>query len=205
MVCPLYFQFRCQLLLRAYKTTIEEDSALLGGAKPLSPCSLIAIRMRLSEKKILQNAVTFARTLRERLLSEPEQRQNGGSEPTAVSQPTDAVGAADCSSGDLSEGHGEIVGSDGEEGGGEREGLGVKLNGELQQLDLNGEGEERETATEKDGKEVGLVKGEDNEREETVGGDEGERESDGGGGGGCVLKTELEQTNCVNGISEKSC
>ena len=200
VLCTLNFQFRCQLLLRAYKTTIEEDNALLGGAKPLSPCSLIAIRMRLSEKKILQNAVTFARTLRERLLSEPEQRQNGGSEPTAVSQPTDAVGAADCSSGDLSEGHGETVGSDGEEGGGERE-----LNGELQQLDLNGEGEERESATEKDGKEVGLVKGEDSEREGTVGGDEGERESDGGGGGGCAAKTELEQTNCVNGISEKSC
>ena len=75
---------RCQLLLQAYKTTIEEDAALLNGARPLSPCSAMAVRMRLSEKKILYNASLFARTLRDRLLSQPPMihSQNGGNQPT---------------------------------------------------------------------------------------------------------------------------
>ena len=86
---------RCQLLLQSYKTTIEEDAALLNGARPLSPCAAMAVRMRLSEKRILYNAALFARTLRDRLLSQPPviHSQNGGSQ-AGLSQPIIGVGAA---------------------------------------------------------------------------------------------------------------
>ena len=98
---------RCQLLLQAYKTTIDEDRSLVGGAKQLSPCSVLAVRLRLCEKKILYNAALFARTLRERLLSEPlpSQQQNGNDTPTtaeATTQPSDLVETAGTKSGALS-------------------------------------------------------------------------------------------------------
>ena len=92
--------FRCQLLLQAYKTTIDEDTALLsgGGAKQLSPCSSVAIKIRQSEKKVLHNAVLFARTLKESLLNQPiededeEYSVNGGAHE--MTQPTGNLGGA---------------------------------------------------------------------------------------------------------------
>ena len=89
---------RCQLLLQAYKTTIEEDTALLsgGGGKQLSLHSVLAIKIRLSEKKILHNAVLFARTLKESLLNQPLGAEahglNGGAHE--MTQPTGNLGGA---------------------------------------------------------------------------------------------------------------
>ena len=91
---------RCQLLLQAYKTTIDEDTALLsgGGAKQLSQCSTAAIKIRLSEKKVLHNAVLFARTLKESLLNQPieEEEEYGinGSGAHDETQPTGNLGGA---------------------------------------------------------------------------------------------------------------
>ena len=213
---PLY---RCQLLLQAYKTTIEEDNALLmGGAKSLSPCSVIAVKMRLSEKKILYNAMLFARTLRERLLSQPPQSQNGGNPSTMTMSQSIAAGAfgavANVRShsppvivelGDEETGQQfrERVASEGEDDGREEErveeggGEDVKINGDMKQLEL-GTGEKESEGTEKTGEEVELT-------QQMEGDAESERETNTGGGsddggGGEPVKTDLEQTSvCVNG------
>ena len=215
---------RCQLLLQAYKTTIDEDRSLVGGAKQLSPCSVLAVRLRLCEKKILYNAALFARTLRERLLSEPllSQQQNGDGTPTtteATPQPIDLVETAATKSGPLS--LPEIVELDDKdsteptkkttsgvgESEGEREGEGesekaVKMNGDVEQSVERCEEEgERDGCTERSGAfdKRAEEKREDGEREVDATAaktkDEG-RESEE------ATKTELEQEKSLSSGTE---
>lgn len=53
-----FLQTRLKLLLAAYRTTLEEDSKLLNG-NHISANKKLAIRMRLTEKRILKDTINF--------------------------------------------------------------------------------------------------------------------------------------------------
>ena len=202
--------FRCQLLLQAYKTTIEEDASLLNGDGPLSSCSAMAVRMRLSEKKILYNAALFARTLRDRLLSQPPViHSQNGSNQAEFSQHSVGVGAAAAralslpvitvvDNGDTNEQSSETGASKEAEftvtgnvdpndqsvtcsGAVASEGEAVRINGDVEHRE-GCEAEREEGNVEQKGEGKELVKVE--ESEEEVSGDVIETKGDGDGGGG---------------------
>ncbi|XP_071787980.1 actin-histidine N-methyltransferase-like [Asterias amurensis] len=63
-----FLETRLVLLLRQYKTTIEEDTEQLS-QKDATPNSALCIQLRLSEKRILNNAISYIKT-RRRILEE---------------------------------------------------------------------------------------------------------------------------------------
>lgn len=215
---------RCQLLLQAYKTTIEEDAALLNGARPLSPCSAMAVRMRLSEKKILYNAALFARTLRDRLLSQPPMiHSQNGSNQAGLSQPSIGIGAAaaralslpiitEIDNGDTNEQSSEAGASkEGEvtvtgnadqpaSGTSDPEGEPVKINGGITHQEGH-EADKEKRSMEQRGDGEDLVKVEETEVSGDVAEAKGDDEGGGGGGGGGTETSKetmasLEQNNC---------
>ena len=196
MCTCIYVAYRCQLLLQAYKTTIEEDSALLSGAKPLSPCSAVAVQMRLCEKKILYNAALFARTLREHLLTQPAETQNGSE--SERSQPSMLVGATNRAPSppvivevdNCDHEPSEAAVSDEK---------GITSNGDCSQLGQSGEGrdinKEDDEGVDLTGEVLVPTKGEEEKERE----DGTMVESQEGGGDDEAINTELKQTKCVNG------
>lgn len=54
-----FFLMRLKLILSTYKTSLEEDLKLISDNK-LSSNSILAIRMRASEKTILKSAIEYA-------------------------------------------------------------------------------------------------------------------------------------------------
>lgn len=64
----------------------------------MSPCSTVAVKIRQSEKKVLHNAVLFARTLKESLLNQPIEPEaygvNGSASAHEMTQPTGNLGGA---------------------------------------------------------------------------------------------------------------
>ncbi len=58
---------RCQILLRSYRTSLEEDTKLLDSSQSSTPYARLAIQMRVCEKRILTNAIAYAQTISEEL------------------------------------------------------------------------------------------------------------------------------------------
>lgn len=58
------FQFcRCLILLRSYATSLDHDLSLLDRLESFSPHSRLAIQVRICEKRILTNGITYAKTV----------------------------------------------------------------------------------------------------------------------------------------------
>lgn len=54
-----FLQTRLKLLLAAYKTTLEEDLKLLSDSQKITRNKTLAIKMRVTEKKILRDTVDY--------------------------------------------------------------------------------------------------------------------------------------------------
>lgn len=54
-----FLQARLKLILGTYKTSIEDDIVLVETNKEMTANKRLAIQMRLSEKHILQNGLTY--------------------------------------------------------------------------------------------------------------------------------------------------
>ena len=53
--------YRCQILLRSYTTSLDQDTPLLDKLHTFTPYTQLAIQIRVCEKRILHNAVAYAR------------------------------------------------------------------------------------------------------------------------------------------------
>ncbi|XP_064403787.1 actin-histidine N-methyltransferase-like [Halichondria panicea] len=62
-----FLLIRCQILLRSYTTSLDQDAPLLDKLHTFTPYTQLAIQIRICEKRILHNAVAYARRVGQQL------------------------------------------------------------------------------------------------------------------------------------------